>query len=63
MLTFRENDDLKAAIRTLFEAKKITAVFCRGVAALVDCKLADGSYLVEGKTVSQTSRKTFPMRL
>jgi putative intracellular protease/amidase len=35
-----------------FETQKITAVFCHGVAALVDCKLSNDSYLVEGKTIT-----------
>lgn len=52
MFTFRQNDDLKRAIRTFYEAKKVTAVFCRGVAALVDVQLANGSYLIAGKTVT-----------
>jgi putative intracellular protease/amidase len=52
MFTFRENEDLKAAIRHFYEAEKPTAVYCHGTAALVDLKLADGSYLVEGKTVT-----------
>jgi putative intracellular protease/amidase len=29
-----------------------TAVYCHGTAALVDLKLSDGSYLVEGKTIT-----------
>jgi len=52
MFTFRENEDLKRAIRTFYEANKVTAVFCHGVAALVDLQLADGSYLINGKTVT-----------
>ncbi len=52
MFTFRENEDLKRAIRTFYEAKKVTAVFCHGVAALVDLQLTDGSYLINGKTVT-----------
>lgn len=52
MFTFRENEDLKAAIRHFYESEKPTAVYCHGTAALVDLKLADGSYLVDGKTVT-----------
>lgn len=52
MFTFRDNADLQRAIRTFYESRKITAVFCHGVSALVDCKLSDGSYLVAGKTVT-----------
>jgi len=52
MFTFRENDDLQRAIRHFYEAEKPTAVYCHGTAALVDLKLSDGSYLVEGRTVT-----------
>ncbi len=52
MFTFRENEDLKKAIRTFYEARKVTAVLCHGVAALIDVKLSDGSYLITGKTMT-----------
>jgi putative intracellular protease/amidase len=52
MFTFRENEYLKAAIRHFYECEKPTAVYCHGTAALVDLKLSDGSYLVDGKTVT-----------
>ncbi|MBV9006027.1 MAG: type 1 glutamine amidotransferase domain-containing protein [Solirubrobacterales bacterium] len=52
MFTFRENEDLKAAIRHFYESEKPTAIYCHGTAALVDLKLTDGSYLVHGKTVT-----------
>jgi putative intracellular protease/amidase len=52
MFTFRDNDDLKEAIRQFYEDEKPTAVYCHGTAALVDLKLSDGSYLVDGKTVT-----------
>ncbi|MGZ3497350.1 MAG: type 1 glutamine amidotransferase domain-containing protein [Vulcanimicrobiaceae bacterium] len=52
MFTFRENEDVKAAIAHFYENERVTAIFCHGVAALVDTKLSDGSYLVEGKTVT-----------
>jgi len=52
MFTFRENEDLMGAIRHFYEAEKPTAVYCHGTAALVDLKLSDGSYLVDGKTVT-----------
>ncbi len=52
MFTFRENEDLKAAIRHFYESEKATAIYCHGTAALVDLKLSDGSYLVDGKTVT-----------
>ena len=52
MFTFRENEDLKSAIRRFYESEKPTAIYCHGTAALVDLKLSDGSYLVAGKTVT-----------
>jgi putative intracellular protease/amidase len=52
MFTFREDEDLKTAIRHFYEAEKPTAVYCHGTAALVDLTLSDGSYLVDGKTVT-----------
>lgn len=52
MFTFRDNDDLKSAIRVFYESEKPTAALCHGVAALVDVTLSDGSYLIEGKTMT-----------
>jgi putative intracellular protease/amidase len=52
MFTFRDNEDLKVAIRHFYESEKTTAIYCHGTAALVDLKLSDGSYLVDGKTVT-----------
>jgi putative intracellular protease/amidase len=52
MFQFRENESLKKAIAAFYEAEKPTAVLCHGVAALIDVRLSDGSYLVTGKTVT-----------
>jgi putative intracellular protease/amidase len=52
MFQFREHADLKAAIARFFEDGKPTAALCHGVSSLIDVELADGSYLVEGKTVT-----------
>ena len=52
MFTYREHEGLAAAIRAFYEAEKPVAVYCHGLAALVDLKLSDGSYLVSGKTVT-----------
>jgi putative intracellular protease/amidase len=52
MFTFRDNADLQRAIAHFYEAEKPTAAYCHGTAALVDVRLADGSYLVAGKTVT-----------
>ena len=45
-------EDLKAAIRHFYESEKPTAIYCHGTAALVDLKLSDGSYLVDGETLT-----------
>lgn len=52
MFTFREHDDLQQMIRAFYDAGKPTAALCHGVAALVDIRLDDGSYLVEGRSVT-----------
>jgi putative intracellular protease/amidase len=52
MWTFRDNKQLKKTIADFYEAEKPVAIYCHGTAALVDVKLSDGSYLVEGKTVT-----------
>jgi putative intracellular protease/amidase len=52
MFQFRQNEDLKRTLAAFYEAEKPTAALCHGVSALIDVQLSDGSYLVEGKTVT-----------
>lgn len=52
MFTFRDNPPLQDAIRTFFESGRVVAAYCHGLAALVDLRLSDGSYLVAGRTVT-----------
>jgi putative intracellular protease/amidase len=52
MFSFRDNQELHAAIRHFYESEKPTCIYCHGTAALVDLKLSDGTYLVDGKTVT-----------
>jgi putative intracellular protease/amidase len=52
MWTYRDNKDLKRAILHFYEAEKPIGIYCHGTSALADLKLPDGSYLVEGKTVT-----------
>jgi putative intracellular protease/amidase len=52
MFGFRDNEDLHDALRRFYEAEKPVCVYCHGTAALVDLKLSDGSYLVDGRTVT-----------
>ncbi len=52
MFQYRDHADLKRVIATVYEANKPTAVFCHGVSGLIDVQLSDGSYLVQGKTLT-----------
>ncbi|GAB2481939.1 type 1 glutamine amidotransferase domain-containing protein [Jatrophihabitans fulvus] len=52
MFTFRDHPDLQATVRHFYEAERITGALCHGVSALVDVRLSDGRYLVEGRTVT-----------
>jgi putative intracellular protease/amidase len=52
MFAFRDSEDLKNAIATFYEAKKPTAVVCHGTSGLLDVQLSDGSYLIEGRTMT-----------
>jgi putative intracellular protease/amidase len=52
MFQFRDHDDLRKTIASFYEALKPTAALCHGVSSLIDVQLSDGSYLVEGKTVT-----------
>ena len=52
MFQFRDHEGLKRAIARFFAADKPTAALCHGVSALIDVTLADGEYLVKGRTVT-----------
>jgi putative intracellular protease/amidase len=52
MFTFRDNEHVHKALRHFYESEKPTCIYCHGTAALVDLKLSDGSYLVDGRTVT-----------
>jgi putative intracellular protease/amidase len=52
MFTFRDHEELGNALRAFYEAEKVTSALCHGVAALIDCKLSDGSYLIDGKSIT-----------
>jgi putative intracellular protease/amidase len=52
MFQFRDHKDLMRAVATFFEAEKPVAALCHALAALLDVQLSDGSYLVEGRTVT-----------
>lgn len=52
MFGFRDNPSVHDALRHFYEAEKPTCIYCHGTAGLVDLKLSDGTYLVDGKTVT-----------
>ncbi len=52
MFSFPDNTDLQQAVKTFYEAEKVTAALCHGVSALINVTLSDGRYLVENKTVT-----------
>jgi putative intracellular protease/amidase len=60
MFTYRDNEDLRRAIVGFYEAEKLVAVYCHGVSALIDARLSDGSYLINGRPspVSPMPRRT-----
>lgn len=52
MWDFPSNTRLAEIARTIYEADGVVAAVCHGPAALVNITLSDGSYLVDGKSVS-----------
>jgi len=52
MFTFRDNEQVHDALRRFYESERPVCVYCHGTAALVDLQLSDGTYLVDGKTVT-----------
>lgn len=52
MYTFEKATDLQKKFVAFYEAKKVTAALCHGVAILKYAKLSNGSYLAKGKTVT-----------
>jgi putative intracellular protease/amidase len=52
MFQFRDHAGLQAAIARFYTARKPTAALCHGTCALLDVRLPDGSYLIEGRTMT-----------
>lgn len=52
MCTFEKATDLQKKFVAFYEAKKVAAALCHGVAILKYAKLSNGSYLAKGKTVT-----------
>ena len=47
-----DSEAVQRAVRTMWEDGKIVAAVCHGPAALVNVRLSDGSFLVDGKRMS-----------
>lgn len=47
-----ESESVQHAVREMYENGKVVAAVCHGPAALVNVKLSDGSWLVDGKKLS-----------
>ena len=52
MWDFPGNQGLESIARKIYEDGGVVSAVCHGPAALVDLKLSDGSYLVDGKKVN-----------
>ena len=52
MFQFRDHEDVTRALVRFYEARKPTAALCHGTCALLDARLSDGSYLIEGRTMT-----------
>jgi putative intracellular protease/amidase len=52
MFQFRDDTVLQRTIAGFYEAEKPTALLCHGTCALLDVRLSDGSYLIEGRTMT-----------
>ena len=52
MWDFPNNKDLSRITSTIYENGGIVGAVCHGPSALVDVKLSNGKYLVEGKDVN-----------
>ena len=52
MFDLANNATSHAVIREFYESGKVVAAVCHGPAALVNAKLSDGSYLIDGQKVT-----------
>ena len=52
MWDFRGNEDIQRIIKVVYEGQGVVGAVCHGPAALVDVKLSNGKYLVDGKKVT-----------
>jgi putative intracellular protease/amidase len=52
MFTFRQNKELVQLFSDFYATGKPTAALCHGTCVLLEAKLPDGTYLIEGKTIT-----------
>jgi putative intracellular protease/amidase len=52
MWDFPENQDIQRSVRDMYESGKVVAAVCHGPAALINVRLSNGRWLVDGKTLS-----------
>jgi putative intracellular protease/amidase len=52
MFTFRQNKALIQLFTNFYETGKPTAALCHGTCVLLEAKLSDGAYLIQGKTIT-----------
>ncbi len=52
MVDMPENDELKKVIAEVYERNGVVAAVCHGPVSLLNVKLSDGSYLVDGKNIA-----------
>jgi putative intracellular protease/amidase len=52
MFTFRQNHPLIQLFSDFYATGKPTAALCHGTCVLLEAKLANGSYLIQGKTIT-----------
>lgn len=57
MWDYRENKEIQRVIREVYESGGVVSAVCHGPAALVDAKLSNGEYLVNGKNVTAFTNK------
>ena len=57
MWDFRGNKDVGRLIKNIYESNGVVAAVCHGPSSLVDVKLSNGKYLVEGKKVAAFTNK------
>ncbi len=52
MFTFRQNKTLIQLFENFYVTGKPTAALCHGTCVLLEAKLSDGKYLIQGKTIT-----------